>query len=319
MIVDVVYLWVDGSDPEWQLKRAEAFDRWIAEHPNELAKYGDNAGRYRDNGELRYNLRSVEKFFPSVNHIYIVTDGQVPSWLRSSDQVTTVDYRDLAGSNGESVFDSGNIESLIHHIPGLAERFIYLNDDVFFGAPVDTEWWFEPHLKVFVQPSESEHFDDLQLDATALVNASIRSERWLSARYDEYFHDQRLLAHAPRPMLRTTTLEMERAAPELFAQLRSTVFRSWRIPPIVSDLIPRWMVHLGLAERVELEPLYILTGEPEAAAQFEDLTRRFGSLEFFCLNDTCDDALPNDPRLARVTETLQRLLPNPSRYELPAM
>ena len=33
-------------------------------------------------------------------------------------------------------FDSGNIESYIHRIPGLSERYFYLNDDVFFGAPV---------------------------------------------------------------------------------------------------------------------------------------------------------------------------------------
>jgi Stealth protein CR2, conserved region 2/Stealth protein CR1, conserved region 1/Stealth protein CR4, conserved region 4 len=314
-MVDVVYLWVDGSDPLWQRNRSDAYDRWILQNPNELAKYGDTAGRYRDNGELRYNLRALERFFPSVNHVYVVTAGQVPSWLRPSELISIVDYRELAGSSGSLAFDSGNIESLIHHISGLSERFFYLNDDVFFGAPVDTTWWFEPRLKVFAQPTETELFDDLQVDATAMVNASIQSRQWLSARYDEYLHDRRLLAHAPRPMLRTRTAEMEREAPELFAQLRSTTFRSWRIPPIVADLIPRWMVHLGIAERVEREPLYISTGEPEAAAQFDDLIERFGFLEFFCINDTCDDALPNDPRLQRVAETLQGLLPTPSRYE----
>ncbi len=317
MVVDVVYLWVDGSDPLWQRKRSEAYDRWILDNPNELSKFGNTDSRYRDNGELRYNLRALERFFPSVNHVYVVTDGQVPQWLRLSDEVSIVDYRELAGSTGLSVFDSGNIESLIHHISGLSERFLYLNDDVFFGAPVDPNWWFEPRLKVFVQPSESESFDEMQADGLALVNASARSGQWLSARYEEYLHDQRVLAHAPRPMLRSKTLEMELAAVELFAQLRSTVFRSWRIPPIVADLIPRWMVHLGIAERVEREPLYILTGEPEAVEQFDDLKARFGSLEFFCLNDTCDDAPPGDPRLMRVSETLQLLLPTPSRYEQP--
>jgi Stealth protein CR2, conserved region 2/Stealth protein CR4, conserved region 4 len=299
----------------WQRKRSTAFDRWIVDNPHELAKYGDTAGRYRDNGELRYNLRSLEKFFPSVNHVYIVTNDQAPAWLKLGDDVSIVDYRDLPGSTGASVFDSGNIESLIHHIPGLAEQFFYLNDDVFFGAPVDPSWWFQPRLKVFVQSSESEPMVDVQAGATALVNAEGRSKQWLSARYEEYVHDRRVLAHAPRPMLRTTTSDMERAAPELFAQLRSTVFRSWRIPPIVSDLIPRWMVHLGIAERVALEPLYICTGDVEAEAQFDELQSRFGTLLFFCLNDTCDDADVDDPRLLKVSATLQHLLPTPSRYE----
>jgi hypothetical protein len=316
MVVDVVYLWVDGSDPQWQSKHTAAFDQWVEDHPNELARYGDSTGRYRDNGELRFNLRCLERFFPTVHHVYIVTDGQAPHWLElASNEVTVVDYKTLVGSGGGTVFDSGHIESLIHQIPGLSEHFLYLNDDVFFGAPVDPSWWFEPRLKVFVQPFESPHFDDLQQDATALVNASIRSEHWLAGRFDEYLHDQRLLSHAPRPMLRTLTNEMELMAPELFAQLRSTVFRSWRVPPIVSDLIPRWMVHLDLAERVELEPLYIKTGEPEALRQLEELVDRFGSLQFFCLNDTCDDAPSNDPRLLRVAATLERLLPDPSRFE----
>jgi Stealth protein CR2, conserved region 2/Stealth protein CR1, conserved region 1 len=314
MVVDVVYLWVDGSDSNWQQKRSEAFVTWIRDHPDDLAKYGDTAGRYRDNGELRYNLRALDRFFPTVNHVYLVTDGQVPAWLRTGN-ISVIDYKSLVGSAGATVFDSGNIESLIHQIPGLSEQFFYLNDDVFFGEPVDTAWWFEPRLKVCVEPSPPPHLDMLQEDATALVNASVRSKQWLSERYSEYLHDQRLLSHAPRPMLRTLTTELEREAPELFEQLRSTVFRSWRIPPIVSDLIPRWMVHLNVAERVELDPLYICTGEPEAAAQFDELVDRFGSLSFFCLNDTCDDAPPDDPRLLRVAKTLDQLLPTPSRFE----
>ena len=33
-------------------------------------------------------------------------------------------------------FDSGNIESYIHHIPGLSERYFYFNDDVFLAHPL---------------------------------------------------------------------------------------------------------------------------------------------------------------------------------------
>ena len=31
--------------------------------------------------ELRYSLRSLEKHAPWVRHVYIVTNGQIPSWL----------------------------------------------------------------------------------------------------------------------------------------------------------------------------------------------------------------------------------------------
>eukprot|EP00662_Eupelagonemidae_sp_cell21_P042208 gene42208-20399_t len=37
------------------------------------------------------------------------------------------------------VFASPTIECHLHRIPGLSRRFIYLNDDTFFGAPLHPE------------------------------------------------------------------------------------------------------------------------------------------------------------------------------------
>ena len=76
--VDIVYLWVDGADPVWQQRRQQAYAAWALQHPQALAAFGNVAGRYRDNGELRYSLRALEKFFPGNGHVYIVTDGQTP-------------------------------------------------------------------------------------------------------------------------------------------------------------------------------------------------------------------------------------------------
>ena len=38
--------------------------------------------RWQDNHELRFSLRSVEQFAPWIHHIFLVTDGQSPSWLK---------------------------------------------------------------------------------------------------------------------------------------------------------------------------------------------------------------------------------------------
>jgi hypothetical protein len=313
--VDIVYLWVDGADPVWRAKRRQAYAHWVRQHPDALAVYGNAAGRYRDNGELLFNLRALEKFFPAHGHVYIVTDGQTPAWLRSSDRVTLVDHRALLARAAPLVFDSGHIESYLHHIPGLSERFIYLNDDVFFGAKVDPAWWFEDRLKVFLEPALIPGYDALQPRETALVNASIQSGQWLAQRYPHYRHVCRVYAHTPRPMLKSAMHELEQLAQEWFAQVRSTVFRSWRIPPIVPDLVPRWMVQMGYAEQQVLSPLHISTGDAHAAQQFDALLERFGTLPFFCLNDTCDEARPDDPRLQRIAQTLEQLLPEPSSFE----
>ena len=39
-------------------------------------------------------------------------------------------------------FSSPAIEANIHHIPGLSNRFIYFNDDVFLGAPTMPDDFF---------------------------------------------------------------------------------------------------------------------------------------------------------------------------------
>jgi hypothetical protein len=315
MTVDLVYLWVDGADPAWQRKRTHAYTHWIDQNPDALAVHGNTAGRYRDNGELRFNLRALEAFFPHHGHIYIVTDGQSPDWLRPSQGLTVVDHRALMPPGTTGVFDSGHIESYLHHIEGLSERFIYLNDDVFFGAPVDLDWWFCPHPKVFLESATVADFEALQPLETALVNASILSRQWMGRQYPGYEHDPRVFSHAPRPMLKSAMYVLEGLAPELFAQVRSTVFRSWRVPAIVPDLVPRWMVHSGYAVQRTLDPLHIRTGDPYAEAQLQYLVAHWGQLPFFCINDTCDDALDEDPRLLRIAHTLESLLPESSSFE----
>ena len=314
--IDIVYLWVDGSDPVWRGKRNAAFAEWNLQNPHDLAAFGNTAGRYRDNDELLFNLRALEKFFPDHGHVYLVTDSQAPAWLQPSDDLTVIDHRDLFPPSTQWVYDSGHIESYLHHIDGLSERFFYMNDDVFFGATVDVDWWFGDRLKVFNEFGQVPNYEALQQDASALVNASLLSRDWLSQRYPHYQHDPRVYSHSPRPMLKSAMLELERIAAELFAQVRSTAFRSWKVPPIVPDLVPRWMVHVGYADQSTLDPLYISTGDDQVEEQLSTLLRKFGQLPFFCINDTCDEASEDDIRLTRIAQILQQLLPNPSSFEV---
>ncbi len=314
--IDIVYLWVDGADPVWFAKRQQALLARADKQRLGLAKYGDVAGRYRDNQELRFNLRALEKFFPDHGHVYLVTDAQVPTWLAHNSGITLIDHAGIIPAAALPVFDSGHIESYLHHIPNLSEKFIYLNDDVFFGAPVNVDKWFGLHgVAVFKELEQVPDYGVLQRNETALVNASILSKQWLRHRYPHYQHVHRIFAHAPRPMLKSVMLELEREAPELFEQVRQTVFRDWQRPPIVPDLVPRWMLHRGIAHVREIDYRYICSGDADAAMQFDALIESFGELAFFCINDTSDDADKDDPQLTRIQQTLSRLLPTPSRYE----
>jgi hypothetical protein len=119
-------------------------------------------------------------------------------------------------------------------------------------------------------------------------------------------------------MVKSVVEKLECKAPELFASARATVFRRWDLPSLITDLVPRWMATEGIARLEVFDSLYISTGLDEAVAQFDELKEQFGSLPFFCLNDSCDDAPDDDERLIRVRQVLQELLNEPSQYEATA-
>eukprot|EP00755_Sulcionema_specki_P024971 Sspe_Gene.82282::Locus_53927_Transcript_1_1_Confidence_1.000_Length_3562::g.82282::m.82282/K08239/GNPTAB; UDP-N-acetylglucosamine-lysosomal-enzyme len=149
--IDVVYTWVNGSDPwmQYNLRRYRALAEMMPgevvngtamEEEEASIEEGSDTGksRYQDNQELRYSIRSVERFAGWVRHIYLVTNGQVPHWLNvDHPKITVVPHHDLYPNKSHlPVFASPTIESHLHRIPGLSRRFIYLNDDTFFGKTI---------------------------------------------------------------------------------------------------------------------------------------------------------------------------------------
>ena len=329
--IDIVYLWVDGNDDKWRQKRQKAAQQLSARERSAMAPFSNVEGRFRDNDELRYSLRALETFFPGHGHVYVVTDGQTPQWLRDTPGLTLVDHTELMPSDCLPTFDSGNIESYIHRIPGLSERYFYFNDDVFFGAPVRVSDWFWPG-GVYIAWSDDEAVTDEPLaeDATSLINACRLSAQWLKNRATrpadesewalrmapQYEHTFRTFAHSPRPMLRSLLYELEAQAPEMFIRSRSTVFRAWDKPTIVSDFVLRWALAHGVAKVRDYSHLYVSTGDADKTTQLVELAASRGCMDFFCINDTTDDALPLDPRLTMVRATLQGMFAAPSSFEV---
>lgn len=321
--VDVVYLWVDGSDPAWRSRRRQAQARLLPSDQQNLAVHSDVEGRFRDNDELRFSLRSLEQFFPDHGHVYLVTDRQTPPWLASHPRLTVIDHRELLPTAALPTFDSGHIESYIHRIKNLSERYFYFNDDVILGAPLKLEdWFFEGG--VFVSWSKDAPVSDeaLQPSATALENACRRSIAWLRAQaaalnQAPYAADFRTFSHAPRPMLKSVLTTLEDIAPELFESVRSTVFRNWEHPTLVSDFVLRWSLLHGFAKIKEYRFEHVSTGAPDSSELLQSISQRLGAIDFFCVNDTTDNALTNDPRLHSVRNALEAMFPAPSAFEQP--
>jgi hypothetical protein len=138
--VDLVYLWVSGQDPTHREKR----NYWLQQYGLPPKVFNPDV-RYVEDDELRYSLRSAEQLVPWVRRVFLVTDGQAPSWLnRDHPKVQIVDQATIIPNpDWLPTFNSVSIEAHLQNIPGLSEHFLYSNDDFFFGQPCRKEDFFE--------------------------------------------------------------------------------------------------------------------------------------------------------------------------------
>lgn len=138
--IDFVIPWVDGSDPEWK----KEFNKYC---PEDKRIIDVSTERYRDYGLFKYWFRGVEKFAPWVRKVHFITCGQKPNWLNvSSPKLHWVQHKDYIPEEYLPVFSSHPIELMMHKIPGLAEQFVYFNDDLFLTAPVKKKNFFKNNL-----------------------------------------------------------------------------------------------------------------------------------------------------------------------------
>ena len=149
--VDLVYTWVDGNDPAWQ----ERHSTFTGIKP--VGADVDCKGRYADNDELKFSLRSAEKYAPWIRRVFIITDRQVPSWLDTSNpRIKIVDHREILPPEAIPCFNAQVFEHYLHNIPDLAEHFIYSNDDMFFNRKVTPETFFDadglPYVRLLRSP-----------------------------------------------------------------------------------------------------------------------------------------------------------------------
>ena len=139
--VDAVWTHVSDADPAWRSALIEAVAH---------AGVPPGANRFRDHGELRFSMRSVWAYAGWVRDLIVVvaSPAQVPAWLNASHpRVRVVLHAELfAGVAGAALptFNSLAIESVLHRIPGLSPRFLYLNNDVMLGRPAPLAEWAPP-------------------------------------------------------------------------------------------------------------------------------------------------------------------------------
>ncbi|MFF4878880.1 stealth family protein [Micromonospora sp. NPDC000668] len=311
--IDAVYTWVDGSDPEW-LKRKMAA---LGTPDGPLHAIAANTSRYHNRDELRYSMRSLHSFAPWLRRIFLITDSQLPSWLDPNQpMVTVVSHAELfADLGGRSSFNSHAIESRLHRIDGLAEHFLYLNDDVFLGRPLLPTHFFHANgiAKFFLSRAQFGLGEAKPSDPP--VNAAGKNNRRHIQRQFGVTITQKM-KHTPFALRRSIMQQIEgMLSTDVLATARHR-FRHHGDLSIPSSLHQYWAYLIGQAVPADIEYEYADLGHPSTPARLAELLAR-RHREVFCLNDTDSDSRAIEEQEKMLADFLPRYLPFPAPFELP--
>ncbi|HET7075421.1 MAG TPA: stealth family protein [Mycobacterium sp.] len=307
--VDMVFSWVDGSDPEFQARRASQMSQYVAGE-------GDDAeARIRQIDELKYALRSVNMFAPWVRRIFIATDSRPPAWLAEHPKITVVRAEEhFSDPTALPTYSSHAVESQLHNIPELSEHFLYSNDDMFFGRPLKASMFFSPGgITRFIEAKTRIGLGANDPARSGFENAARVNRQLIFERFGQVI--TRHLEHTAVPLRKSVLREMEREFPDDFARTQASQFRSSTDISVTNSFYHYYALMTGRAVQQEkAKVLYVNTTTREGLALLLVLRKKRG-YDFFCLNDSSFPEVSAAERADRVISFLDRYFPIPAPWE----
>lgn len=326
--IDIVVPWVDGSDPAWQAERRTY---------RPTASSDNSDARFREWGLFQYWFRSIEKYAPWVRTVHLVTWGHLPPWLDTSHpKLHIVNHKDYIPAEYLPTFSSHVIELNMHRIPGLAEHFVYFNDDVYLSGPTTAEDFFVDGLPVdWAVLGQLTISDDvsflpyIQLNMLGRINRTFSKHqvmkrdfsKWFSPKYGKlmlynlYFYPGGNVAgfrnfHTCIPYCRETLEQVWQAFPEVLDQTCRSRFRSRE--DVNQYFFRYWRLMRGEFVPGKPNSRYLTIGENSAEEIAQVLSG--GKARVVCVNDD-----PMDGDVAREQEKLWQIFrekfPEPCGYE----
>lgn len=329
MDIDFVITWVDMNDPKWQAD----FSKYSGRKEN--TKNGVSEARFRDNGFLRYWFRGVEKFAPWVRRIHFVTSGQKPEWLdESNPKINLVNHKDYIPEEFLPTYNSVVIERYIHRIPGLADHFVYFNDDFYIintiaptrffrnGMPCDiAAFLYNPSLSQWYKRIKNNlkiinrHFDKREVmrrDRDKWFHKSYGSKaRWnyLLKPYGKFITLR--TPHNAQPYLKSTFEEVWAVAGKELTETSVNRFRA--LNDLTPELFRTWQICRGNFEPyntysdTKMFPLMVRPRQAVRAIYNQ-------SYSLICLNDNVH--IRNYDRvMADIRAAFESILPEKSGFE----
>lgn len=144
--VDAVVTYVDSKDASWKALKNKYIEKSNAQKMDKSDRWNDNRAPNTIE-EIELCLLSLLKNAPFLRTIWLVTQRpQQPECLSrnrklsralSVGAIRMVHHDQMMAPDILPVFNSNAIECHLHNIPGLVERFVYLNDDMIITKPLD--------------------------------------------------------------------------------------------------------------------------------------------------------------------------------------
>jgi hypothetical protein len=341
MEVDAVYTWVNALDPAWRAPY-EKYSALELKPSTGRDPATVTSIRHTDNNELRYSLRSLERYAPFIRRIHIVVDGAPPEWLdTSSPDVHVVGHREIFPDGYPlPVFSSIQIEPFLWRIPGLAERYVYFNDDMLLGAPCTERDFFDERGRGVVRmhpelihaprdPDDLIYFEILRntergirrrLRPTHPIRFTSRRP-WVPLWLRRVLHDRlalNMMAHIAQPYQRALWPDCLETFRRELAILATSRFRHRR--GFWLNLAYQYLARERGTAVFSYEPSALVIWRSLALADPARHKARLRDAEksgakFLCLNDGLDTSGGDWARF--IEEALGELFDTPSRWEKP--
>ena len=124
--MDIVITHCNQNDFFWK----KEYDATIKKEKDVIHNANDH-NRYLDMNTLQYLLRSIHTYVSDVDNVFLVVSGpsQVPKWINRN-TVKVVYHKDFIPEKYLPTFNARTIETFLHLIPGLNEKFLFFNDDM---------------------------------------------------------------------------------------------------------------------------------------------------------------------------------------------
>ncbi|MES2933780.1 MAG: hypothetical protein V4805_09870 [Pseudomonadota bacterium] len=272
-------------------------------------------GRYRDNGELRYLLRSIARYWTLQGQIYLVTDQQVPDFIASHPRLHIVDHQDIMPDANLPVFSSRAIEANLHRIPGIAEHFVAFNDDLFLTRSVGYEDFFGT-LGAVIYLTDELMPEQISIQNFSGPNDALQASHWVAERYGKPYLNH-VAEHAPKGIRTSWMRELEAQDPTIFTTTSQERFREVGGQSILANLYGHWCLAIGRATIRKNQCVYLLSDQIESSVQPATLAQSMADKLCLCINDTTGNRAEAEIALMRMKLKLllDTLYPDSCQFE----